>query len=68
MLAARTLRLAPRTALLATRSIQTKPYTGMPFDYSNKRSFGIKFVGILTTGFAVPFIASYYQLWKAGST
>lgn len=42
----------------------------MPFDYRNKRTFAVKLVLFLGTGFAIPFGAAYYQLYvdrKQGS-
>ncbi|KAG8990233.1 hypothetical protein FRB94_011342 [Tulasnella sp. JGI-2019a] len=36
----------------------------MPFDYRNKRTFAVKMVAFLGTGFAIPFIAAYYQMHK----
>ena len=34
----------------------------IPFDYDNKPVFGAKVAAYLITGFAVPFVAAYYQL------
>lgn len=34
----------------------------IPFDFSNKTTFAAKVSVYLATGFAIPFIASYYQL------
>ncbi|KAI0065029.1 hypothetical protein BV25DRAFT_1822131 [Artomyces pyxidatus] len=68
---ARLLRLAPLRApasRIMTRSVQTsaKPYNGVPFDYTNKRALAFKFIAFWGGGFAIPFIAGYYQLRKSG--
>lgn len=34
----------------------------IPFDYDKKVPFAIKTFLYLSTGFSIPFIASYYQL------
>ncbi|KAG8878957.1 hypothetical protein FRB97_002053 [Tulasnella sp. 331] len=39
----------------------------MPFDYRNKKMFAVKMVAFLGTGFAIPFIAAYYQMHKGGA-
>lgn len=36
----------------------------LPFDYTNKRSFAIKAVAYMGTGFSIPFIAIWWQ-WSA---
>ena len=33
----------------------------IPFDYDNKAVFGAKVIAYLATGFAIPFVAAYYQ-------
>ena len=33
----------------------------IPFDYDNKPVFGAKVAVYLLTGFAIPFVAAYYQ-------
>ena len=33
----------------------------IPFDYDKKAIFGTKLVVYLATGFAIPFVAAYYQ-------
>lgn len=35
----------------------------IPFDYSKKGIFGAKVAAYLVTGFSVPFVAAYYQLY-----
>lgn len=35
----------------------------MPFDYRNRKTFAVKLVLFTSTGFAIPFIAAYYQLY-----
>ncbi|KZT58797.1 hypothetical protein CALCODRAFT_516553 [Calocera cornea HHB12733] len=40
-------------------------YNNMPFDYRNKTTFAIKLIAYLGTGFALPFIAAWYQLRKS---
>ncbi|KAI0317332.1 hypothetical protein OF83DRAFT_1172068 [Amylostereum chailletii] len=44
-----------------------KKYTGMPFDYSNRRTFAIKYLSFVGLGLALPFVAVNYQLWKGGA-
>jgi hypothetical protein len=39
----------------------------IPFDYDKKVPFAIKTFLYLSTGFAIPFVASYYQLYVAPS-
>ncbi|GJE84697.1 cytochrome c oxidase subunit VIIc [Phanerochaete sordida] len=41
------------------------PEQSVPFSYKNKTLFGAKVAGYLLTGFAIPFIASVYQLSKS---
>ncbi|KAF8605161.1 hypothetical protein BDV93DRAFT_522028 [Ceratobasidium sp. AG-I] len=36
-----------------------------PFSYKNKAAFAVKVTAFLGTGFAIPFIATYYQISKA---
>ncbi|KAF9255199.1 hypothetical protein L218DRAFT_884650, partial [Marasmius fiardii PR-910] len=38
----------------------------LPFDPTNKRAFTIKFLTILGTGFAVPFVAIYWSWHRPG--
>ena len=35
----------------------------IPFDYEKKGTFGVKVVAYLVSGFAIPFVAAYYQLY-----
>ena len=35
----------------------------IPFDYNKKGIFGAKVAAYLVTGFALPFVAAYYQLY-----
>lgn len=37
----------------------------IPFDYDKKAVFGVKVTAYLVTGFAIPFVAAYYQLYVA---
>lgn len=34
----------------------------IPFDYKNRAAFATKLTAYLATGFAIPFIAAFYQL------
>lgn len=49
--------------LLSTGS---KKYSGIPFDYSNKRALALKFIAFWGGSFFIPFVASWYQLQKSG--
>ncbi|KAI0773811.1 hypothetical protein C8Q74DRAFT_1368361 [Fomes fomentarius] len=40
-------------------------YKHIPFDYDKKAVFGVKVTAYLVTGFAIPFVAAYYQLAKS---
>ncbi|KAI0723438.1 hypothetical protein C8Q76DRAFT_794378 [Earliella scabrosa] len=40
-------------------------YKHIPFDYDKKGTFGVKVVAYLVSGFAIPFVAAYYQLSKS---
>ncbi|KAJ3485121.1 hypothetical protein NLI96_g5176 [Meripilus lineatus] len=55
-----TSRRIPRQATLQVRSAHG--HSPMPFNYSNKRAFTAKFLAFTGVGFALPFIASYWQL------
>ena len=48
------------TSRLLTWSLE---YQHIPFDYDKKAVFGVKVAAYLITGFAVPFVAAYYQLY-----
>ncbi|KAH9943036.1 uncharacterized protein BXZ73DRAFT_97099 [Epithele typhae] len=52
---------APRAA--PVRSMHSEQ--AVPFNYSNKTAFGAKVFVYLATGFAVPFVAAYYQMSKS---
>jgi len=47
--------------------VENTVYNNMPFSYRNKPAFAIKLVLFLGTGFALPFVAAWYQLRKAGA-
>ncbi|KAK9896055.1 hypothetical protein P389DRAFT_74011 [Cystobasidium minutum MCA 4210] len=47
--------------------IENKVYQNMPFDYRNRRAFGVKLVAFLGTGFALPFVAVWFQQSKSQS-
>ncbi|EPS97923.1 hypothetical protein FOMPIDRAFT_1127637 [Fomitopsis schrenkii] len=38
------------------------PYGHLPFTFSNKKTFAVKYLTFCLTGFSLPFIASGYQL------
>lgn len=46
----------PECAADVVRAVQH-----IPFDYDNKPVFGAKVAAYLLTGFAIPFVAAYYQ-------
>ncbi|KAI0347064.1 hypothetical protein BDW22DRAFT_1425142 [Trametopsis cervina] len=39
----------------------------IPFDYNSKTVFALKLSSFLIAGFSIPFVASVYQLRKAGT-
>ncbi|KAH9946710.1 hypothetical protein B0H21DRAFT_386333 [Amylocystis lapponica] len=41
-------------------------YDNMPFTYKNRAAFRAKYLAFVGTGFVIPFVAVYYQLWKSG--
>ncbi|PAV20152.1 cytochrome c oxidase subunit VIIc [Pyrrhoderma noxium] len=60
-----------RAGMLARRQIrgihiENSVGHNTPFVYTNKRAFTAGYVGLLSTLFAVPFVAVRYQLWKSG--
>eukprot|EP00127_Corallochytrium_limacisporum_P000939 Clim_evm23s33 gene=Clim_evmTU23s33 len=44
------------------------PGSNLPFDVHNKVAFSIKFWTFVSVGFAVPFIAFKFQMWKKGGS
>ncbi|GBE85671.1 hypothetical protein BKA93DRAFT_755296 [Sparassis latifolia] len=59
----------PYTIPKRVRSITASgPHTAhknMPFSYSNRTAFRSKYIAFVSTGFLLPFIAGYWQLWKS---
>ncbi|MCF1423289.1 cytochrome c oxidase VIIc family protein, partial [Mangrovimonas sp. AS18] len=60
---------------LAVRRFAAVPSRGMhgeykhiPFDYKNRAAFATKLTAYLATGFAIPFIAAFYQLSKSSGS
>ncbi|KAI0919951.1 hypothetical protein AcW1_002925 [Taiwanofungus camphoratus] len=53
------------SSLGALRSGHTA-YNNFPFSYKNKKTFGVKYVIFCGTGFALPWIAVWWQLHKSG--
>ncbi|KAF9651115.1 hypothetical protein BDM02DRAFT_3091869 [Thelephora ganbajun] len=54
-------RSARSNVLVQSRGMHGE-YKHIPFDYDRKVPFAIKTFLYLSTGFAIPFVASYYQL------
>ncbi|KZO93294.1 hypothetical protein CALVIDRAFT_540274 [Calocera viscosa TUFC12733] len=48
--------------------VENTVYNNMPFSYRNKTAFGVKLGLYLGTGFALPFIACWYQLRKSAGS
>ncbi|CAL1697757.1 unnamed protein product [Somion occarium] len=44
-----------------------RPHLPFTYDKNKKAAFTAKFLAFTGIGFSVPFIATYYQLWKSGS-
>ncbi|KAI0698924.1 hypothetical protein BC835DRAFT_1412934 [Cytidiella melzeri] len=58
-----------RRGVAPRRMMSSGPEKGwhIPFDYfSSKTSFAVKLTSFVALGFSIPFIASVYQLRKAG--
>ncbi|KAH9843806.1 uncharacterized protein C8Q71DRAFT_852330 [Rhodofomes roseus] len=43
------------------------PADAVPFSFKSKGAFGAKVATYLLTGFAIPFVAAWYQLKKSGA-
>ncbi|RPD61965.1 hypothetical protein L227DRAFT_573838 [Lentinus tigrinus ALCF2SS1-6] len=57
-------RPVPRAVQRALQAADPRPvYQHIPFDYEKKGLFGAKVAAYLISGFAVPFVAAYYQLY-----
>ncbi|KAI0637770.1 hypothetical protein C8Q77DRAFT_1153486 [Trametes polyzona] len=59
--------VAVRSRAAPVRSMHGE-YKHIPFNYDKKGVFGAKVATYLLTGFAVPFIAAYYQLSKSSGS
>ncbi|KAA1476409.1 hypothetical protein DENSPDRAFT_884308 [Dentipellis sp. KUC8613] len=62
-------RVPTSTSMVFRRGVRAggPGYTGVPLDYTNKTALKIKFIAFFGSGFALPFIATYYQMWKSGN-
>ncbi|EMD41085.1 hypothetical protein CERSUDRAFT_91843 [Gelatoporia subvermispora B] len=65
--AARRALIRPRQQVRFSHGHGHEEYEHMPFDYKNKRVFGLKVATYLATGFSIPFVAAWYQLSKSGA-
>ncbi|THH00411.1 hypothetical protein EW026_g2117 [Hermanssonia centrifuga] len=43
-------------------------YKHIPFDYSNRRTFGLKVATYLISGFSIPFVAAWFQMQKSSGS
>ncbi|KLO10140.1 hypothetical protein SCHPADRAFT_943044 [Schizopora paradoxa] len=64
----------PRNATLLRQAQQIRAMhvdnvvgQNMPFKYNKKVSYGSKLAIFMVSGFALPFVAAYYQMAKKGS-
>ncbi|EJF63005.1 hypothetical protein BD309DRAFT_967462 [Dichomitus squalens] len=58
--------VAVRSRAAPARYMSHGEYKHIPFDYEKKGAFGLKVASYLIGGFSIPFIAAYFQLYKAG--
>ncbi|TFY72742.1 hypothetical protein EVG20_g249 [Dentipellis fragilis] len=57
----------PRTQHPLTRSDHAWSVQHMPFKHDNSKGFAVKLIAFLSLGFAIPIVASQYQLRKASA-
>ncbi|KAL4255721.1 Cytochrome c oxidase subunit 8, mitochondrial [Pleurotus pulmonarius] len=50
----------------ARRYASTGGHGPLPFSYSNRRTFALKYITFMTTGFSIPFIATWWTWNKPG--
>ncbi|PIL36733.1 hypothetical protein GSI_00422 [Ganoderma sinense ZZ0214-1] len=58
--------VAVRSRAVPARHMSHGEYKHLPFAYEKKGLFGAKVATYMLFGFAIPFVATYYQLKKSG--